>query len=136
MTSSASSNMIHAFNIENHICHNDTTCAFVYGNCDNNQSDQSIKKRGRPAAAQPVEKIKIVKDHFRLQLHFNEKAVEDARYRSGYYPLVTNKPVEDLSIQWVNLNFRFNGYLAITRKIQRAIIDGIFICNMDLRQGK
>ena len=57
------------------------------------------KKRGRPAAAQPVEKIKIVKDHFRLQLHFNEKAVEDARYRAGYYPLVTNKPVEDLSIQ-------------------------------------
>jgi transposase len=57
------------------------------------------KKRGRPAATQPVEKIKIVKDHFRLQLHLNEKAVEDARYRAGYYPLVTNKPVEDLSIQ-------------------------------------
>ena len=57
------------------------------------------KKRGRPAAAQPVEKIKIVKDNFRLQVHLNEKAVEDARYRAGYYPLVTNKPVEDLSIQ-------------------------------------
>lgn len=57
------------------------------------------KKRGRPAAAQPVEKIKIIKDHFRLQLLLNEKAVEDARYRAGYYPLVTNKPAEALSIQ-------------------------------------
>lgn len=57
------------------------------------------KKRGRPAAAQPVEQVKIVKDNFRLQVQLNEKAVEDARYRAGYYPLVTNKPVEDLSIQ-------------------------------------
>ena len=57
------------------------------------------KNRGRPAAAQPVEKIKIVKDHFRLQLHLNEKAVDDARYRAGYYPLVANKPAEDLSIR-------------------------------------
>lgn len=57
------------------------------------------KKRGRPAAAQPVEKIRIVKDHFHLQVLLNEKAVEDARYRAGYYPLVTNKPAEALSIQ-------------------------------------
>ena len=35
--------MIDEFNIENKICHNDTTCALVYGNCNNNQSDQSIK---------------------------------------------------------------------------------------------
>lgn len=35
--------MIEAFNIKIHICHNDTTCAFVYGNSDKNQSDQSIK---------------------------------------------------------------------------------------------
>jgi len=56
------------------------------------------KKRGRPSATQPVEKVKLVKDHFYLKWHFNEKAVEDARYRLGYYPLVTNKPAEDLSI--------------------------------------
>jgi transposase len=57
------------------------------------------KKKGRPSATQPVEKVKIVKEHFRLQVHLNEKAVEDARYRAGYYPLVTNKPAEALSIQ-------------------------------------
>ena len=57
------------------------------------------KKRGRPSASQPVEKIRDVKDHFRLELQLNEKAVLDARYRLGYYPLVTNKPSEDLSIQ-------------------------------------
>jgi len=56
------------------------------------------KKRGRPSATQPVEKVTIVKDHFHLKWQLNEKAVEDSRYRAGYYPLVTNKPAEDLSI--------------------------------------
>jgi transposase len=57
------------------------------------------KKRGRPAAAHRWKKLGLSKDHFHLQLLLNEKAVEDARYRAGYYPLVTNKPAEALSIQ-------------------------------------
>jgi transposase len=34
--------MIEAFNIETDICHNDTTCAFVYGDGDNHRTDQGI----------------------------------------------------------------------------------------------
>jgi transposase len=69
-----------------------------YTICNDPKVIYKNKKRGRPSATQPVEKVKIVKDHFYLKWQFNEKAVEDARYRLGYYPLVTNKPAEDLSI--------------------------------------
>jgi transposase len=36
------STMIKAFDIQTDICHNDTTCAFVYGAADNRQSDRTI----------------------------------------------------------------------------------------------
>lgn len=35
--------MIHAFHIKTEICHNDTTCAFVYGDADNRRSEKGIK---------------------------------------------------------------------------------------------
>lgn len=34
--------MIRAFNIKTDVCHNDTTCAFMFGNADNRRSDQGI----------------------------------------------------------------------------------------------
>ena len=36
-------NMIHQFNILTDVCHNDTTSASVYGECDNNKTADSIK---------------------------------------------------------------------------------------------
>ena len=57
------------------------------------------KKRGRPSASKPADKIKALKDNFSVELHLNDKAVEKTRYRLGYYPLITNKPSEDLSIR-------------------------------------
>jgi transposase len=72
---------------------------FQYAIHNEPQVTYKNKKRGRPSAAQSVEKTEVVKDLFRLELRLNEKAVEDARYRAGYYPLVTNKPSEDLSIR-------------------------------------
>jgi transposase len=36
-------NMIQEFNIKNDICHNDTTSASTYGNCDNNRTSKSIE---------------------------------------------------------------------------------------------
>ena len=69
-----------------------------YTICNDPKVIYKNKKRGRPSTTQPVEKVKIVKDHFRLKWQLNQKAVEDVRYRAGYYPLVTNKVAEDLSI--------------------------------------
>jgi len=56
------------------------------------------KKQGRPARAQDQDKVKVVTDRFSVELHFREAAFEDALYRCGYYPLITNKPQEDLSV--------------------------------------
>jgi transposase len=35
--------MIQEFNIKNDICHNDTTSASTYGNCDNHRTSKSIE---------------------------------------------------------------------------------------------
>lgn len=57
------------------------------------------KTKGRPAKGKKPEKIKIVTDHFNVELHFNEMAFEKEQYRCGYYPLFTNKPQKDLTIE-------------------------------------
>ena len=57
------------------------------------------KKKGRPAKGKTPEKIKVVTDHFDVELHFNEMAFEKEQYRCGYYPLFTNKPQKDLTIE-------------------------------------
>ncbi|MBW2195343.1 MAG: IS1634 family transposase [Deltaproteobacteria bacterium] len=56
-------------------------------------------KRGRIPKGKTPEKVAVVKDHFRVELVFNESAFETELYRCGYYPLITNKPKEDLSIE-------------------------------------
>ncbi len=58
------------FEIKSRLCHNDTTSASVYGECNNNKTGESIK------------------------LGF-----EQALYRAGCYPLVTNQPAEQLSLE-------------------------------------
>ncbi len=55
------------------------------------------KKRGRPA--ENAEKIAVTTDQFSVQLTFNQSAFEDALYRCGYYPLITNKSQDSLTIQ-------------------------------------
>ena len=57
------------------------------------------KKRGRPSATEPLEKVPVETDHFRIDLRFNQSAYDLAIGRAGYYPLVTNQPVSKLSIK-------------------------------------
>ena len=56
-------------------------------------------KRGRTPKGKDPEKVAVINDHFMVELVFNESAFENALYRCGYYPLITNKPREDLSVQ-------------------------------------
>jgi transposase len=56
------------------------------------------KKRGRPSASKPVEKVPVVQDRFRIDLRFDESAFDRALSQAGYYPLVTNKPASQLSV--------------------------------------
>ena len=57
------------------------------------------KKKGRPSKKQQPEKIAVTHDHFSIVLNFNEAAYQKALDRCGYYPLITNKPQEQLSIE-------------------------------------
>ena len=56
------------------------------------------KKRGRPSASKPVEKVAVVQDRFCIDLRFDESAFNRAASQAGYYPLVTNKPSFQLSV--------------------------------------
>jgi len=56
------------------------------------------KHRGR-ASQQGAEKMATTSDWFRIELRFDPKRFNEAMSQCGYYPLVTNKAVEDLSIE-------------------------------------
>jgi transposase len=57
------------------------------------------KTKGRPANGKEAEKQSVATDHFSIDLRLNESAVEHELYQCGYYPLITNKPSADLSIE-------------------------------------
>ena len=54
--------------------------------------------RGRPAMGRDAEKIPLSTDHFRVELILHEAAIDPALLRWGYYPLLTNKPQDELSL--------------------------------------
>lgn len=56
------------------------------------------KKRGRVKANRLAEKVTVVQDHFAVSLSFDESAFDKALYHIGYYPLITNKPAQNLSL--------------------------------------
>lgn len=55
------------------------------------------KKRGRPG--KNSEKVAVTNDFFSVSLDFDKDAYDEALSRCGYYPLITNKPEEELSIE-------------------------------------
>ena len=46
-----------------------------------------------------LKKIAITTDRHSVKLSFNQKCFENALYRCGYYPLITNKTQDSLTIQ-------------------------------------
>jgi len=57
------------------------------------------KKRGRTKKGEHPEKVTIIEDRFSVKLSFDQLAFEQAIYRAGYYPLVTNQSAEQLSLE-------------------------------------
>lgn len=60
-------------------------------------------RRGRPKSGGTAEKVTSTRDVFSVELRFLPEAFEQALDQAGYYPLVTNKPVEDFSLHDVML---------------------------------
>lgn len=57
------------------------------------------KHRGRTPKNKQPEKVAVVRDHFSVHLDFDQDAFQTALCRCGYYPLLTNKAPQDLSIE-------------------------------------
>jgi len=56
-------------------------------------------KKGRPSKDKKQEKIAVSTDHFCIEFKFNKANFNKALSYCGYYPLITNKPKEDLTIE-------------------------------------
>jgi len=76
-----------------------TSDYFTYSIHNNPIITYKNKKRGRAPKNKPVEKSKVVKNHFSVNLNFIDEAYPQALYKCGYYPLITNKAEEDFSIE-------------------------------------
>jgi transposase len=57
------------------------------------------KHRGRPSKKTKPEQVAVVQDHFKLELTLDQDVLDQALFRCGYYPLLTNKTKKQLSIQ-------------------------------------
>jgi transposase len=77
---------------------NDTQAFFEFEITNEPITTHKNKKRGR-APKQGAEQIAVIQDHFRVDLHFNNAQFDTAISKCGYYPLITNKPTEDFSIE-------------------------------------
>ncbi len=76
---------------------NNTTDFFQYNIINNPITVYKYMKRGKPT--KNFEKIAEIKDNFSISTLFSQKAFDEALYRCGYYPLITNKPKEELTIE-------------------------------------
>jgi transposase len=76
---------------------NNTGSFFTYTVVNNPVTTYKNSKRGRPSANS--EKIVVVNDHFSIHHEFDENAFEKVLSKCGYYPLLTNKPTDQLSIE-------------------------------------
>jgi transposase len=76
---------------------NNTESCFTYLLTNNPVTTYKNSKRGRPSANS--DKIAEVNDHFSVKLDFDESAFSKTLSHCGYYPLLTNKPSHQLSIE-------------------------------------
>jgi transposase len=75
---------------------NNTASFFTYTVINNPVTTYKNIKRGRPS--EDSEKVAEVNGHFSVHHEFDKNAFETALSKCGYYPLLTNKPLEKLSI--------------------------------------
>jgi transposase len=78
---------------------NNTQSFFTYRVINDPITTYKNKHRGRPSKNTTPQQIAVVRDHFLVQLNFDENAYQQALSRCGYYPLLTNKDPEHLSIE-------------------------------------
>jgi transposase len=78
---------------------NKTESFFTYQLINEPVCTYKNKHRGRSPKGCKPEQIAVRKDHFHVQLTFDQNAYQRAVSRCGYYPLLTNQQPEKLSIE-------------------------------------
>jgi transposase len=78
---------------------NRTASFFTYRIINQPVCTYKNKHRGRSPKGATPEQIAVLKDHFHVQLTFDQQAYQRALSRCGYYPLLTNQQTEKLSIE-------------------------------------
>ena len=73
-----------------------TESFFSYTIINNPVTTYKNSKRGKPSANS--EKIAMVNDNFSIHIEFDRNAFEKSLSQCGYYPLLTNRPSDELSI--------------------------------------
>lgn len=66
---------------------------------NNSVTTYKNKGKGRPAKGEKPEQVAVVTDNFSISLDFNQAEFEQELARCGFYPLITNKTKETLSIE-------------------------------------
>jgi len=57
------------------------------------------KKKGRTPKNKIPEKVAVITDNFSVEFQLDQTALDEELARCGYYPLITNKPEDALSIE-------------------------------------
>jgi transposase len=78
---------------------NKTESFFTYRLINEPVCTYKNKHRGRSCKGSQPEQVAVLKDHFHVQLSFDETAYQRALSRCGYYPLLTNQQPDQLSIE-------------------------------------
>lgn len=78
---------------------NNAAAFFTYKIVNEPITTYKNKKRGRPAKNATPEKTAVVTDNFSVLPDFDDGAFNKELSRCGYYPLLTNRSVEQLSIE-------------------------------------
>ena len=78
---------------------NHTKAFFTYRIINEPITTYKNKHRGRPSKKVKTEQVAVVQDHFKVELIFDQNALEQAFSRCGYYPLLTNQSSDQLSIE-------------------------------------
>ena len=79
------------------ILHTYHTAEYVSVNVANEpKTSYKYAKPGRPAPGD--ERLTVLTDHFDLTVSWDDQAIAAARYRCGYYALMTNVPQADLNL--------------------------------------
>jgi hypothetical protein len=78
---------------------NQTQSFFSYRIINEPKTTYKNKHRGRPSKKVKPEQVAVLHDHFKVELTLDQNALDQALLRCGYYPLLTNKTPEQLSIE-------------------------------------